>query len=229
MNEEKETAYPVRPLERLTGLASIIIGILAIAAILTSLDVIPDYSNLTEDVEYLGENLSRLSINTHLWLVNSILIILLGPLVLVSLSPHNRIIPVLCAFMISATGIIYLLYSVYGFNLTQLLEEFTISTEQGKQYFAYSGMNAILIRQKLQLTAFTTGGISAVLVGLYIVRSRKLPVFSGWLVISGGILYGIFGWFSIDNIIFSAGRLVFILCLLIIGSLLLLRGSKPDS
>ncbi len=225
----QEIAYPTRPLERLTGLASILIGILAIAAILTSLDVIPDYSNLIEDAEYLGENLSRLSLNTHFWLANSILIILLGPLVIVSLSPHNRIIPVLCAFMISTTGILYLLYSVYGFNLSQLLEEFTAGTDQGRQHLAYSCMNAILIRQKLQLTAFTTAGISAVLVGLYILKSRKLPLFSGWLVICGGTLYGIFGWFSIDNIIFAAGRLVFILCLLIIGSLLLLKGSNSDS
>ena len=226
MTEQK--AYPGRTAERLAGLVSIVIAVLAVATILTSLDVIPDYSNIIEDAEYLGENLSRLSTNTHLWLANAILIILFGPLVLLSLIRHDRIIPVICAFTVSGTGIIYLLFSVYGFNLIELLEEFTESADQVRQYLAYSSMNAILIRQKLQLICFTTAGISAVLVGLYILLSRKLPLFSGWLIICGGVLYGIFGWFSIDNLLFSAGRLIFIISLMIIGSYLLLKGHNPD-
>jgi hypothetical protein len=227
MTEEK--AYSSRLAERLAGMVSIVVAVLAVATILTSLDVTPDYSNIIEDAEYLGENLTRLSTNTHLWLANAILIILLGPLVLLSLIRHDRIIPVICAFTVSGTGIIYLLFSIYGFNLIELLEEFTDSTDQIRQYLAYSGMNAILIRQKLQLACFTTAGISAVLVGLYILLSKKLPAFTGGLIIFGGILYGIFGWFSTDNLFFSAGRLIFILSLMIIGSYLLLKGSVDSS
>ena len=231
MTENKINTHSNRPLERTTGLLILIIAFLGVAAILTNLDVVPDYSNISEDLSYLGENQPRFIFNTYLWFVNGILIILLGPFLMSVFLPSRSATLFASTFMISSTGIIYLFYAINGFNLLQYIRDFQTETSQARDFLTYFALNTAIIRQKLHLSAFSTSGISTILIGIHLARSRQLPAIIGWFVLTGGLIYGIFGWFSTQNLIFSAGRLIFILSLIIFGGYLMLSGIKtrPDT
>jgi hypothetical protein len=229
MTENYKITNGDRLLEKITGLLILIIAFLAVTGILTNLDVSPDYQNIHEDTAYLGENLLRFTVNTYIWLLIAILIILLGPLLMTVFLPSGTAALYASTFMICSTGIIYLLYAINGFNLLQYIRDLRSETGEATDFLAYFSLNSIIIRQKLHLSAFTTSGISTILIGIHVIKSKQLPVFIGWFILGGGLLYAVFGWFSMQNLIFSSGRLIFILSLIIFGSYLLLAGTKTRS
>ena len=63
-----------RGVERLAGVTALLITFLVVAAILTALDIKPDYININEDLSYLGDNIDRLWLNSIIWFVTSVLI-----------------------------------------------------------------------------------------------------------------------------------------------------------
>jgi uncharacterized membrane protein YfcA len=79
-------------------------------------------------------------------------------------------------------------------------------------------------KTNLQLAAYTLAGLSSLILGLLIASTGHLPRFIGWLAILGGMIYASFGWISTDHILFTIGRLLFIIALILLGSYLLLRG-----
>ena len=229
MAENNHNKNGNRPLERITGLLILVVAFLGITAILTNLDVSPDYLNVRDDITYMGENLFRLNLNTYLWLLNAILIILLGPLLMTIFLPSQNAATYASAFMICSTGILYLFYAINGFNLLQYIRDFQVQTGGATDFLAYFALNTIIIRQKLHLAAYSTSGISTILIGIHIIKSRQMPAFIGWFVMAGGLTYAVFGWFSMQNLVFSSGRLIFILSLIIFGSFLMLSGIKNRS
>lgn len=220
-----------RKVERPSGFLAIIISFLVILSILTQLDIKPNHSNILEDLSFLGENIIRLKINAYIWLINSILIIFLGPSILMTFLPHGRSSSFLSAFLISATGILYLLFTANCFNILSVVKEYLALTETADSFLPALAFNLLMTRVNLQLIAYTLTGISAIVLGSLIARTGYLPRFIGWLSIIGGLIYLTFGWFDPENLIFSAGRVIFVLSLLLFGSFLLLRGTvnrKPD-
>lgn len=214
-----------RKVERPSGLLAIIISFLVIASILTQLETTPDFSNITEDLSFLGENFIRLKINAFIWLINSIMIIFLGPSVLITFLPHGRSTSYLAAFLISSTGIIYLLYTGTCFNVLDLVTEYEATEDQAGSFLPSLFFNLLITRNNIQLIAYTLTGISAVILGSMIARTGYLPRFIGWMSILGGMIYMVFGWLDTESMIFSAGRVIFVLSLMLFGSWLLLRGT----
>jgi hypothetical protein len=84
----------------------------------------------------------------------------------------------------------------------------------------------LINKTNLQLIAYTLTGISSVILGSLIARTGYLPRFIGWMSITGGLVYMVFGWLDTESLIFSAGRVIFVLSLLLFGSFLLLRGTR---
>lgn len=214
-----------RGVERLAGTIALLISFLVVAAIFTSLDIYPEYNNIHEDLAYLGENIQRLRLNTWIWFANSILIILFGPLILMSFLPHGRSSSYLAAFLISTTGILYMIFAVNGHNMIFLVRDYLKSAGDDVDIMASLTYNIIVTKVNLQLAAYTLAGLSSMILGLVIASSGHLPRFIGWMAIFGGIIYASFGWISTDNILFTVGRLFFILALILMGSYLLLRGT----
>lgn len=213
-----------RGVERLAGSITLLISFLVVAAIFTSLDIFPEFVNIHEDLSYLGENLERLRLNTWIWFLNSILIILLGPLLLMSFLPYGRSSAYLAAFLISTTGILYMIFSVNGHNLIFLVRDYLKSAGDESEIMASLAYKLMIHKMNLQLAAYTLAGLSSVILGLLIASTGHLPRFIGWLAIFGGLIYASFGWISVDNILFTIGRLFFIIALILLGSILLLRG-----
>jgi hypothetical protein len=214
-----------RKVERPSGFLAIIISFLVILSILTQLDMKPDFSNLLEDLSFLGENMIRLKINAFIWLTNSILIIFLGPSILMTFLPHGRSSSYLSAFLISATGILYLLYTANCFNILYVVREYMASPDTKNSFLPSMAFNLFITRTNLQLIAYTLAGISSIVLGSLIARTGYLPRFIGWMSIVGGLIYVVFGWLNPESLIFAAGRVIFILSLLLFGSYLLLRGT----
>ena len=214
-----------RGVERLAGTIALLISFLVVAAIFTSLDIYPEYNNIHEDLAYLGENIQRLRLNTWIWFANSILIILFGPLILMSFLPHGRSSSYLAAFLISTTGILHMIFAVNGHNMIFLVRDYLKSAGDDVDIMASLTYNIIVTKVNLQLATYTLAGLSSMILGLVIASSGHLPRFIGWMAIFGGIIYASFGWISTDNILFTVGRLFFILALILMGSYLLLRGT----
>jgi hypothetical protein len=223
---KKKISYGKRKNERPSGLLVIIISFLVIASILTQLDVKPNYSNLADDLSFLSENLIRLKINAFLWLFNSVMIILLGPAVLITFLPYKRTLPYSAAFLISATGIIYFFYSGTCFNIISLVGEYSSSPENEKVNLSLLAFNMLINKTNLQLLAFTLTGISSVVLGSFITWTGYLPRLIGVMSVAGGLIYTVFGWIDPENLVFSAGRVLFVLSLLLFGIYLLLRGTR---
>jgi len=213
-----------RGVERLAGVITLLISFLVVAAIFTGLDIYPEYINIHEDLSYLGENLERLQLNTWIWFLNAILIILLGPLLLMSFLPYGRSAAYLAAFLISTTGIIYLMFSVNGHELIFLVKDYLKSAGTETDIMASLAYKLMVHKTNLQLAAYTLAGLSSMILGFLIAGTGHLPRFIGWLAIFGGIIYASFGWISTNNLLFTIGRLFFILALILLGSFLLLRG-----
>jgi hypothetical protein len=213
-----------RGVERLAGTIALLISFLVVAAIFTALDIFPEYANIHEDLSYFGENLDRLQLNTWIWFVNSILIIVFGPLILMSFLPYGRSSSYLAAFLISMTGMLYMFFSIYGHNLIFLVSDYLKSAGSETDIMASLAYKIMITRTNLQLAAYTLAGLSSVILGLLIASTGHLPRFIGWLAIFGGLIYASFGWISMDHIAFTVGRLFFIIALILLGSFLLLRG-----
>ena len=110
-----------RGVERLAGITALLITFLVIAAILTAIDIKPDYINIHEDLSYLGDNIDRLWLNSIIWFVTSILIVSFGPLILMSFLPYGRSSAYLAAFLISTTGILYIIIAINGLNMIRMV------------------------------------------------------------------------------------------------------------
>jgi hypothetical protein len=212
-----------RGVERLAGITGLLISFLVVGAIFTGLDIFPEMVNMQEDLAFLGENLERLRINTLVWFINSILIILFGPLILMGFIPYGRSSAYLAAFLITTTGIIYLFFALQGFNLIHLVRDF-MDIGEGEADFGVLAYHIMITKANLQLAAYSLAGISSLILGLLIIRTGLIPKFIGWLAIAGGMIYGGMGWVSTDNLLFTLGRLLFVISLILLGAILLLRG-----
>jgi len=218
-----------RGVERLAGITALLITFLVVAAILTALDIKPDYINIHEDLSYLGDNIDRLWLNSIIWFMTSVLIVLFGPLILMSFLPYGRSSAYLAAFLISTTGILYLIIAINGLNMIRMVTVYQASTGLETDYIANISFFILVSRSNLQLAAYTLVGISSIILGLLIASSGLLPRFIGWVAIFGGLIYASFGWIGIDHILFMVGRLLFLLALIILGSYLLLRGTRKKT
>ena len=154
---------------------------------------------------------------------------LFGPLILMSFLPYGRSSAYLAAFLISTTGILYLIIAINGLNLINMVTAYQASSGQETDYIANISYFILVSRSNLQLAAYTLVGISSIILGLLIASSGLLPRFIGWLAIFGGLIYASFGWIGIDHILFMVGRLLFLLALIILGSFLLLRGTRKKT
>ena len=103
------------------------------------------------------------------------------------------------------------------------------STALENDYIANISYFILVSRSNLQLAAYTLVGVSSIILGLLIASSGLLPRFIGWVAIFGGLIYASFGWIGIDHILFMVGRLLFLLALIILGSFLLLRGTRKKT
>ena len=213
-----------RGVERLAGVVALLISFLVVAAIFTGLDIYPEFINIHEDLAYLGENLDRLRLNTWIWFCNSILIIILGPLIMMSFLPYGRSSSYLAAFLVSTTGILYMIFAVNGHNLIFLVSDYLKSAGDETDISASLAYWIMVNKTNLQLAAYTLVGLSSMILGLLIASTGHLPRFIGWMAIFGGLIYASFGWISNDHILFTIGRLLFLLSLVLLGSFLLLRG-----
>ena len=218
-----------RGVERLAGITALLITFLVVAAILTAIDIKPDYININEDLSYLGDNIDRLWLNSIIWFVTAILIVLFGPLILMSFLPYGRSSAYLAAFLICTTGILYLIIAINGLNMINMVTAYQASSGQETDYIANISYFILVSRSNLQLAAYTLVGISSIILGLLIASSGLLPRFIGWVAIFGGLIYASFGWIGIDHVLFMVGRLLFLLALIILGSFLLLRGTRKKT
>jgi hypothetical protein len=218
-----------RGVERLAGITALLITFMVAAAILTALDIEPDYVNIHEDLSYLGDNIDRLWLNSLIWFATSVLIILFGPLILMSFLPYGRSSAYLAAFLISTTGLLYIIIAINGLNVIRMVSVYKALSGPESDYIASISFYILVSRSNLQLAAYTLVGISSIILGLLIASSGLLPRFIGWVAIFGGFIYASFGWIGIDHILFMVGRLLFLLALIILGSFLLLRGTRKKS
>ena len=218
-----------RGVERLSGVTALLIAFLVVAAILTALDIEPDYLNIHEDLSYLGDHLDRLWLNSMIWFLASVLIVMFGPLILMSFLPYGRSSAYLAAFLISTTGILYIIIALNGLNMIRMVSAYQTSNGPETDYLASISYFILISKSNLQLAAYTLVGVSAVILGLLIASSGLLPRFIGWVAIFGGLIYASFGWIGMDHILFMVGRLLFLLALIILGSSLLLRGTRKKT
>ncbi len=223
---KKNFSYGNRKFERPAGLLIIFISFLVISSILTQLEVKPGFSDIMDDISFLIENILRLKINAFIWLLNSILIILLGPSILITFLPYRRTSPYSVAFLVSATGIIYLLYAGTCFNIINLVSEYSSLPENENSILPTLLLSMLINKANLQLMAYTLTGISAFVLGIFITWTGYLPRLIGLMSVAGGLIYIVFGWLDPESLVFSAGRVIFVLSLMLFGIFLLLRGTR---
>ena len=123
----------------------------------------------------------------------------------------------------------YYRYIVYYHCHQWIKHDPQASSGQETDYIANTSYFILVSRSNLQLAAYTLVGISSIILGLLIASSGLLPRFIGWVAIFGGLIYASFGWIGIDHILFMVGRLLFLLALIILGSFLLLRGTRKKT
>jgi len=147
-----------RGVERLAGITALLITFLVVAAILTALDIKPDYINIHEDLSYLGDNIDRLWLNSIIWFMTSVLIVLFGPLILMSFLPYGRSSAYLAAFLISTTGILYLIIAINGLNMIRMVTVYQASTGLETDYIANISFFILVFQVQPATGCIYTGG-----------------------------------------------------------------------
>lgn len=224
MAEKQKLNNVNRKVERPAGLLAIIISFFVVAAIFTQMDIEPEITNIHDDLLFLQESIQKLNVNTFIWLINSILIIIFGPSILITFLPHGRSSSYIAAFLITATGITYLLYAGAGFSIIYLVRELFENSDNESQLMISVALYLLITKTNLQLISYTLTGVSSIILGQLIARTGYLPRFIGWMAIVCGLIYATYGWIKMDSLVFTAGRILFVLSLMIFGSYLLLRG-----
>ncbi len=209
-----------------TGLLALFIALGAVAAIITDHNIIPGTAGIHEDMAYLGENINRLKWHVFIWLTNSILIILFSTAILLTLMPHNRILSYFVFPVILAIGLVYLFSTILGFGLVSQVTDHLAGPHEQKEIVALNTLPLLYLGHYTKLTALSLSGLAAVLAGLFIGIYGVMPRMLGWMAVLGGSLYAVYGWVNHESLIFTFGRLMFILSLFFLGLYLLLSGSR---
>lgn len=198
-----------------------------IAGLLTTVDIEPVYENFSEELIYLINNLERFQLHTFVWLANSIIIIALAPYLLIAFLPVSRNTPYLVGFLILATGFLYLMSTIHGFTMIQSLQDYQESQDETiRQIISLEVLSSFHMRQNIQMICYTLAGLSAFFLGVFMILNRSIPTYLGILAVPAGVVYGLYGWIDLSSIVFTSGRILFILSILILAGHMLFFGIK---
>ncbi len=209
------------------GLLSFLLSAGIITALLTTVDIEPVYEDFSEELNYLINNLDRFQLHSFIWLANSIVIIALAPYLLIAFLPVSRNTPYLVGFLILATGFLYLMSTIHNFTIIQLLQDYQAGGEEtARQIISLQVLSTLHLKQNIQMICYTLAGLSAFFLGIFMILNRSVPTYLGILAVPAGVIYGLYGWIDLSSIIFTSGRLLFILSVLILSGHLLFFGIK---
>ena len=212
--------------EVLAGIFLVITSIFWGASLLTNIEYISYFTSLSDDFEYLTDNLLILRVNSVLWIVSSVLMVFSSATLLVAMKPHNQITAFLVSFFFMLAAAMFCIAAIKGFSILELIsyQEKKIPDLIENEYIRANILN--LTREKDIFVPVSKGltGIGLFIFGLFGFKTGRVPLIIRILCITGGIILPFTSVFSPQSILREIGLIIVFMVLLLTGIRLSFKG-----
>jgi len=206
------------------GVISLLTGISVVATLLTNIEFISMFSSISEDIDYLNDNLFLLKINSIVWLISALFITLSASTFIVAFQPHGPVLAYLQGFFLILSSVMFCITGLKGFSIIDLMSHYSQPDFKVAEAIRFSVFS--LSREKeIYLTAsYTLIGLSFFMFGLFALVTRKISIVTGIIGMITGILLPVFSSVVPESILASAGIALVCILFFILSYRLLFKG-----
>lgn len=212
--------------EVLAGVFLIVASISISSSYLTKIEFISLFSSLSDDFEYITENIFILRLNAILWIITSFLMILVSASLLVAMKAHKEITAYITAFFFMMTSFLFCMTAIKSFSIFEFLvyqENKILSPFENENIRAHI-LNLTGERSVIMRISFAMAGSGMLFVGFFGADTKRIPFIIRMLCFVGGILLPLASIFFPKSILNEAGLLIFLFVFLILGLRIAFRG-----
>lgn len=207
-----------------TGTFAVLSGLALIFTILTRFEFISFFSSLNEDLEYLGDNLLLLRINSVIWIITSLIITFTAGNFIILLQPYHRLFSWLTGFFLVLAAAMISVAGIKGLSVLGVYEYFggdkVISSEVLK-------INIFTLAKEKDLyinTSHVLLGFGFLSLGLFALKTRRLSLFTGFVATLTGIILPFFNGIVQRSLFSDMGLVAGCITFMVVGIRLLFSG-----
>jgi hypothetical protein len=212
--------------EVLAGVFLIVASISISTSYLTKIEFLSLFSSLTDDFEYITDNVFILRLNAILWIITSFLMILVSASLLFAMKVHKEITAYITAFFFVITSFLFCMTAIKSFSIFELLvyQESKILNPLENESVRAHILNLTEERSVIMRISFTLAGSGLLFLGFFGADTKRIPFIIRMLCIIGGIMLPFASIFFPKSILNEVGLLIFLFVFLVLGLRIAFKG-----
>jgi hypothetical protein len=194
--------------EVIAGVFLLLTGFSVIITLLTDINFLSAFTSLSDDIEYLRENDRLLQINSFLWIVSAFLMVISAAALIAAIVPHQPFLGYLHGFFLFLASAMFCIAGVKGLSISELLKNY-LELELTNSDSLKSNILSLSREKDIYLTtAYNLIGLSFFVIGIFAYITRKIPVITGIIATSTGVLIPVFTLFIPNSILADTGLIM---------------------
>lgn len=210
--------------EKITGFVFLILFAVMLCSELTRLYIKTDINGIHDSLKLIGNSSKIFLTHAVFQLIAMVLFIILSASLYLLLRPSHNILSHFIAFGLAASGLTLIVTSSGSFSLLNIAHEYILSSGVESDIIAINGLVISELRKNALLIAYTIEGLSLIVFGFLIVRSKYIHIIAGISVIVFSLVYIFISWANYGQTYFIIIKYVVIANYLILGGLILKKG-----
>lgn len=210
--------------EVIAGIFSLFTGFSIILSLLTDIEFLSYFSSLSEDIEYLSENKLWLQLNSFLWIISALLMLITSSAMISALVPHQSFLGYLHGFFLLFSSAMLCFAGLKGFSINMLLENLAVIDTAHPDVV---NANVLMLTGEKEIylkTAYNLIGLSFFVLGFFSYVTSKIPILVGMLSTITGIMIAVFTLFIPHSILADLGMIMACCMFFILTIRFLFRG-----
>jgi hypothetical protein len=220
ISEQKKRRNP----EIIAGIFALFTGISVVLTLLTRIEFLTSFSSLQEDITYLNENLILLKINSIIWTISALFLMLSAAAFIVAFQPHEPILAFLQGFFLILASTMFCVSGLKGFTIINLMNHYLEPDLKIAESIRYSIFSLSREKEVYIIASYTLIGLSFFMIGLFALITRKISIATGIIGMVTGILLPVSSSIIPTSIFASAGIALACILFFILSYRLLFKG-----
>lgn len=217
-----------RNTEVITGLFSLLAGIMLIFTILTRFEYITLFSSLDEDLEYLMDNITLLRINAVIWVITSLVVTVSASTFIVILNPFHKLFSWLTGFFLILSAAMICVSGIKALSVIDILQHFDQLELLDNEILRLSIYTLSREKEIYIISAYTLLGLGFLSLGLFTFRTRRLSYFTAFVSTITGIIVPVFTSLIPESILADIGLVAGSITFMVVGVRLLFSGVNQN-
>lgn len=217
-----------RNTEVITGLFSLLAGIMLIFTILTRFEYITLFSSLDEDLEYLMDNITLLRINAVIWVITSLVVTVSASTFIVILNPFHKLFSWLTGFFLILSAAMICVSGIKALSVIDILQHFDQLELLDNEILRLSIYTLSREKEIYIISAYTLLGLGFLSLGLFTFRTRRLSYFTAFVSTITGIIVPVFTSLIPESILADIGLVAGSVTFMVVGVRLLFSGVNQN-